>query len=99
MAVSVPVTTKTRCTLEFAQDIRNMSEIQLARTTHLCTTFAVKMENLTDIAERGGKKRTKRREVREKGDSPGEVLYVHQHGVLLHMQLISQQQQLHQLLI
>lgn len=30
---------------------------------------------------------------------PGEVLYVHQHGVLLHMQLISYQQQLHQLLI
>lgn len=59
MAVSVPVTTKTRCTLEFAQDIRNMSEIQLARTTHLCTTFAVKMENLTDIAERGEKKEQK----------------------------------------
>lgn len=34
-----------------------------------------------------------------KGDSPGEVLNIHQHGVLLHMQLISQQQQLHQLLI
>lgn len=86
MAVSVPVMTKTRCTLECAQDIQNMSKIQLAQTTHLCTTFAVKMEK-------------KRIEVREKGDSPGEVLYVHQHGVLLHMQLISQQQQLHQLLI
>lgn len=31
--------------------------------------------------------------------SPGEVLYVHQHGVLLDMQLIPHQQQLHQLLI
>lgn len=32
-------------------------------------------------------------------DSPGQVLDVHQHGVLLHMQLVSQQQQLHQLLV
>lgn len=37
--------------------------------------------------------------VKERMNWPGEVLYVHQHGVLLHMQLISQQQQLHQLLI
>lgn len=41
----------------------------------------------------------KAHDVKEKMDSPGEVLYVHQHGILLHMQLISQQQQLHQLLI
>lgn len=38
-------------------------------------------------------------ELNERTDSPREVLYVHQHGILLHMQLISQQQQLHQLLI
>lgn len=31
--------------------------------------------------------------------SPSEILNVHQHGVLLYVQLISQQQQLHQLLV
>lgn len=31
--------------------------------------------------------------------SPGKILNVHQHGVLLYVQLISQQQQLHQLLV
>lgn len=31
--------------------------------------------------------------------SPGEVLYVNQHGILLHVELVSDQQQLHQLLI
>lgn len=67
MAVSVPVTTKTRFTLEFAQDIRNMSVIQLARTTHLCTTFAVKMENLTDIAERVREKKNKKKRGEREG--------------------------------
>lgn len=31
--------------------------------------------------------------------SPGEVLNVHQHGVLLHVQLIADQQQLYELLV
>ncbi|TNN80340.1 hypothetical protein EYF80_009364 [Liparis tanakae] len=31
--------------------------------------------------------------------SPGEVLYVHQHGILLHVEFIPNQQQLHELLI
>lgn len=31
--------------------------------------------------------------------SPGEVLYVNQHGILLHVELVSDQQQLDQLLI
>lgn len=38
-------------------------------------------------------------EKKRKAGSPGEILNVHQHGVLLDVQLISQQQQLHQLLV
>lgn len=30
---------------------------------------------------------------------PGQVFYVHQHGVLLHVKLVSQDQQLHKLLV
>lgn len=40
-----------------------------------------------------------RRQTPRKDGAPGEVLDVHQHGVLLHVQLVSQQQQPHQLLV
>lgn len=76
-------------------------------TEHVQNTACTDYSSLHNICSENGEfdrycrkeKSQKRIEVREKRDSPGEVLYVHQHGVLLHMQLISQQQQLHQLLI
>lgn len=87
--VSVPVRTKIRCD-DCANNTQYISKTQITQGYVLLRILVVQMENLTE---------TKIIQAIEMGQSPGEVLYIHQHCILLHMQLISQQQQLHQLLV